>query len=692
MPPFTLTTTYQQRLTRVPLAYTMPKRDRFRDLLSTVPRPWKQKQERRTRGDEETEPPQELAAICEECRNLDPNDSEFNDLYVWSSPPSGEPPSTCRFCQFIYDAVTAMVPSFASEAQIHASVESVPAQNRIDLRFGGRLAVHVYNAPALVPDRQRQPLAGNTRKENESFAFVLEQIQNCKQNHAVCSQRSPTFQPTRLIHCAGKTGSLRLVELDPITEISCPVEYVALSYCWGASASFKTTRENIDQHRKGFEVSELPKSLQDAIEVAKKLNVEYIWIDAICIVQGDAADWERESGMMADVYGNACVTIAALSASSVADGFLHLKRNPLQISRSWSDDHGATTALVAQEKVRTGLHVSTLRNNWSPTMGTQQGDFDPVQTRGWCFQEEILSNRYVAFSRQEMQWSCRATSTCQCGSLDHGESTGPLRQAPSIQDDPFGFWAEMLPFYTQRNLSYPHDRLPAISGLARTIQRCTSADYVAGIWLQDLKRSLNWKLQDDINTCPSTYRAPSFSWASIDSPIFMYTTSDLLPDIVSVVSWDVEPKRQDPFGELKHASLTLNGFVHTATLRHRSETSDGFEFRVNIASEAAVLDDDTHLVKFETKSSDGTEMWSVRRSDKEVKHVKGEWGPGVAVLALCLAVSEKAAEFIILGQSPHDATKLERIGSARFTAVTPSYVDFANEVTRDCYRQTITLV
>lgn len=477
-----------------------------------------------------------------------------------------------------------------------------------------------------------------------------------------------------------------------MTGISSPVEYVALSYCWGASASFKTTQKNIDEHKQGFRISELPQTLQDAVTVARQLGIEYIWIDAICIVQGDAADWEKESGMMADIYNNAYITIAALSAAASTDGFLACKRNPLQITRSWSEEHGVTTTLVAQEKIRTGLHASALRNDWGPTMGTQEGDFDPVQTRGWCFQEEILSRRYIAFSRQEMQWSCRSSSTCQCGSLDH--DAGSVRRGPtSMQSEPFRFWAdEVLLFYTQRTLSFSTDKLPAISGLARAIQRTTSADYVAGIWLQDLTRSLNWKPQDDIKPCPPEYRAPSFSWASIDSPICTPTAPDPLPDLISVVSWVVEPKRQDPLGEIKYASLTLCGFVHPATVTHQPGSYSGFEFRVNIAGQKAILDDDTTLVKFKTEGPDAAGFWSVRRSSKEVKHVEGEWGPGVPVLALCLSVNESEAEFLVLAQCPDDATKLERIGTARFTAVTGSYAEFANGVTHDRHKQTITLV
>jgi hypothetical protein len=48
----------------------------------------------------------------------------------------------------------------------------------------------------------------------------------------------------------------------------------------------------------------LPRSFQDAIGVARRLGVRYIWIDALCNVQDDHQHWERESGKMADIYHN----------------------------------------------------------------------------------------------------------------------------------------------------------------------------------------------------------------------------------------------------------------------------------------------------------------------------------------------------------------------------------------------------
>ncbi|KAK3384147.1 hypothetical protein B0T24DRAFT_689159 [Lasiosphaeria ovina] len=547
-------------------------------------------------------------AICENCRNLNPDDPEFGDLFL-------------SLLQFIYNAAASMVPSFASGSQIHASVKPLPKHDRIDLSFGGRLSMQIYSCrstPQLFRGCRspHEPWADLTdTSSDDSFEFVLNCLQHCKQNHPKCSQRSPTFQPSRLIRCADING-----------------QYVALSYCWGSANFFKMTRANIYRLKQGFSLSDLPRTLQGAIRVTRQLGVSYIWIDALCIIQG----------------------------------FLNLKRNPVRITRTRPGGDGVMTVLVAH-----------LQNDWSPVMGTQDGDFDPVQKRGWWFQEEILSRRFVAFSRHEIQWSCRTESGCQCRLLDRGPRAIPHTQ--SLPDDPFRFWAEMLPFYTQRSLRFPSDVLPGISGLAREIQRITSTDYVAGIWLHDLKRSLDWKPQDDITACPSTYRAPSFSWASIDSPIFMRTAADFRPGVASVVSWDVQPRGQGPFGEVKYASLTLSGFVCVATITRKPESFSGFEYRVAIADRSAVLDEDTYLVKFQTKDLVGRGGWSVRRSQEEVKQSHEQWGPGVAVQALCLSVEETAVEFLVLGQCPYDVTKLERIGTAIFTTAISSFKDFAGE-------------
>ncbi|PVH93058.1 heterokaryon incompatibility, partial [Periconia macrospinosa] len=49
----------------------------------------------------------------------------------------------------------------------------------------------------------------------------------------------------------------------------------------------------------------LPRTFQDAIGLARKLGILFLWIDSLCIVQDDKRDWEEQSADMANIYQNA---------------------------------------------------------------------------------------------------------------------------------------------------------------------------------------------------------------------------------------------------------------------------------------------------------------------------------------------------------------------------------------------------
>jgi Heterokaryon incompatibility protein (HET) len=78
--------------------------------------------------------------------------------------------------------------------------------------------------------------------------------------------------------------------------------YVALSYCWGKNPNhLLLTSQNIEDLCKGVEVSTLDKTFREAIEFTTRLGLEYIWIDALCILQrgeGCDEDWNRHVRLM----------------------------------------------------------------------------------------------------------------------------------------------------------------------------------------------------------------------------------------------------------------------------------------------------------------------------------------------------------------------------------------------------------
>jgi hypothetical protein len=68
---------------------------------------------------------------------------------------------------------------------------------------------------------------------------------------------------------------------------------------------------------------DLPQTIKDAIRVTVALGLEFLWIDALCIVQDDDIDKNLELAKMGEIYSGSQVTLLAARSPSVRDGFLH---------------------------------------------------------------------------------------------------------------------------------------------------------------------------------------------------------------------------------------------------------------------------------------------------------------------------------------------------------------------------------
>src|SRR5271170_8055968 len=85
----------------------------------------------------------------------------------------------------------------------------------------------------------------------------------------------------------------------------------------------KSTRDTLKAHFAGIPWSSLPETFQDAITITRKLGIQYLWIDALCIVQDDLSDWEIESSKMASIYSHSFLTIAASHGRDSRSGCFH---------------------------------------------------------------------------------------------------------------------------------------------------------------------------------------------------------------------------------------------------------------------------------------------------------------------------------------------------------------------------------
>lgn len=152
--------------------------------------------------------------------------------------------------------------------------------------------------------------------------MIYDWLAECISNHANCSDVG-AYLPTRVIDVGSadelSTSCVRLVQPRELQGRT--AAYTALSRCWGPVSNLvKTTRENLPIHLRGLAFNLLPKTYRDAITVTRKLKIQYLWIDSLCIVQDDTVDWQREAANMALVYSHAHLTIAAASAADSTGG------------------------------------------------------------------------------------------------------------------------------------------------------------------------------------------------------------------------------------------------------------------------------------------------------------------------------------------------------------------------------------
>lgn len=149
-------------------------------------------------------------------------------------------------------------------------------------------------------------------------------------------------------------------------------------------------------------------------------------------------------------------------------------------------------------------------------------DRSPLNARGWCLQERILSRRIIHFASDQMYWECQKYCLAEDGALI--EESNAFKRCLQFSDAQSNLpwshitrsWSTITQEYSRRGLSHLSDKLPALSGLASLIHSKTGAKYLGGLWKNDLPLALLWNStafpeRDGWAQRASTWRAPSWS-------------------------------------------------------------------------------------------------------------------------------------------------------------------------------------
>lgn len=144
-------------------------------------------------------------------------------------------------------------------------------------------------------------------------------IQECASSHTECGVARRKPLPTRVLDV--RHDLVRLYDTQGER-----VDYVTLSHCWGASGNnVTTTTRNYEDRKSGIEWGVLNKTYQEAVIVVRRIGINFLWIDSLCIVQDNASDWNKESGQIASIYENSFLTICATRSKDGTGGLFNVR-------------------------------------------------------------------------------------------------------------------------------------------------------------------------------------------------------------------------------------------------------------------------------------------------------------------------------------------------------------------------------
>ncbi|KAI8212818.1 Neutral/alkaline non-lysosomal ceramidase [Colletotrichum sp. SAR 10_76] len=248
----------------------------------------------------------------------------------------------------------------------------------------------------------------------------------------------------------------------------------------------------------------------------KALEIRYLWVDALCIIQGDKADFHRESQTMGKIYNSCAVAICPLSSQSCLQGYLEARPEGLDVDfQSSRLEHirGTYTLVPHSTDVDRGelpwrvsdqsLHLDIERSMW--------------YRRGWTFQELILSPRFIVFGPFMSHFLCDTKAFSENGQiLDDTNLRAGLRVSLALRstiNKAFGNGCDemdrsvngMRQMYqhdwkgvrevSTKDWTYREDILAGAAGIAQAFAAITGDTYLAGLWKSDLQHQLVWYIR-----------------------------------------------------------------------------------------------------------------------------------------------------------------------------------------------------
>lgn len=449
----------------------------------------------------------------------------------------------------------------------------------------------LYETNMDIITHARNSLLHPTTRNEDALNLVRYWYRTCLEEHKCGRNDTEARQyPSRLLHLA--SSNVRLIDCSKQRR---RYSYATMSHCWGNRAFFKLTSKTQRDLQRGIPLSDFPPSFQDVIIMARQLNIYYLWIDCYCILQPESnideddearRDWSFEALKMKDVYANGVLNFAIAHAHNPFEGAFS--------DRDTSKSQILTVHWRPSAAHSTGFYQIVLDDDIlyrkKVFMRTS-----PLMQRAWVMQERLLAPRMIYFGKDEIFWECSTRPALslseripQCYPRYFGTDlffSSLTRNSGGINNTarPVS-WGEIIEYYSSLALSYPtKDKLIALAGVAEEYAKFRKGDdYIAGLFSSDLLVQLCWKTTH-IASRPNEWRAPSWSWASVDGKIVCKFSLLGSQKIASIEEVKVELLDSDKkYGALHSGSITIRGPILDVSTGRLNQTPNLYPNKIDV--------------------------------------------------------------------------------------------------------------
>ncbi|KAL3302438.1 heterokaryon incompatibility protein [Colletotrichum asianum] len=486
-----------------------------------------------------------LAHATQDLKSWFDNTNETPALYRWNTREAARMRDTGSFFSITFRPVP-------GRKKGEAKSEDLP-----ELRFD-LFPEEGMSRPYLGFIPNENSLGAGTDSE-ESVTQMAEWVSRCANDHPNCKRRhgSLDFIPTRVLDVGTeKTWPPKYVKLVDTKEMGVKGPYMTLSHCWGKGKFVQLTEKDMEE----FTTTGIPwetaphgqdicgnVNFAQALKITWLLKQRYIWIDSVCIIQDSKDDWNVESKLMHKVYRNSFCNLAAAVSEDHTGGLFRQRRQPAAPSEDeicgLFQRRRPAPAVTPTRYVPIGASPRFGGRSWR-ILPSDLWDQDllgcHLYTRGWVFQERMLSPRLIQFGQQQIFWDCATKSACEIlpdglpASLDTRAGVdrywrqrlqdAAITVRPLVDTSEGSlekFWESAVRTYTACNLTKSSDRNPAIWGVAKLVRDALGEEYAYGLWSTRIEEQLAWRVTDPgMSSYPDvSNEAPSWSWTRLQGTI-----------------------------------------------------------------------------------------------------------------------------------------------------------------------------